>query len=250
MNAFYTWQHAILKSSLEPTTKLVCHTIGCHMAMDGTGCFPSYALIAEESGLGRRTVIEHVQKAADAGFLVIQSRERENGSSTTNLYQPVIPGGVQQPHPGGAAAAPGVVQQPHPHNIPSLTTQINTPQPPKGEGRFEEIWKAKWSRGDAPQPRKTALKAYLAAIKAGADHDAVLAAVRSRVGVEKEGTQYAPHLATWLNQERWKDGTGKVVASAEEVEAARKRIEEAERRHREEMAKLTEQRRKELGLTA
>jgi hypothetical protein len=32
--AYFNWQEAILKSKLEPTTKLVCHTICCHMAAD------------------------------------------------------------------------------------------------------------------------------------------------------------------------------------------------------------------------
>jgi hypothetical protein len=91
MTAFFSWQHAIRSSKLESTTKLVCYTIWSHMASDGTGCFPSYALIAEESGLGRLTVILHVQKAADAGFLVIDNRQRDNGSATSNCYRPTMP---------------------------------------------------------------------------------------------------------------------------------------------------------------
>lgn len=127
MNAFFSWQQAILKSSLEPTTKHVCLTIGVHMAGDGSGCFPSYNLIAEESGLGRRTVIDHVQKAVDAGYMTLHHRERDNGSSTSNLYQPTMPGVVQELHPGSAPPAPGVVQELHPHNNPSLTTQVTPP---------------------------------------------------------------------------------------------------------------------------
>lgn len=96
MTTFFSWQHAIRSSKLESTTKLVCYTIWSHMASDGTGCFPSYALIAEESGLGRSTVILHVQKAADAGFLIIDNRERENGSATSNMYRPSMPEVVQQ----------------------------------------------------------------------------------------------------------------------------------------------------------
>jgi hypothetical protein len=126
MSAFFSWQQAILKSSLEPTTRLVCLTIGCHMALDGSGCFPSYAKIADESGLGRRTVIDHVQKAVDAGYLTLEHRERENGSSTSNLYQPTMPV-VQELHQGGATAALGVVQELHPHNTPSLTPQLSEP---------------------------------------------------------------------------------------------------------------------------
>lgn len=127
MNAFFSWQHAVRASKLESTTKLVCYTIWSHMASDGTGCFPSYALIAEESGLSRRSVIEHVQKAAEAGFLSIEHRDRENGSRSSNLYQPCMPGVVNVVHQGGEPAAPGVVNVVHPPNKPILTDQVSNP---------------------------------------------------------------------------------------------------------------------------
>lgn len=92
MTTFFSWQHAIRSSKMESTTKLVCYTIWSHMASDGTGCFPSYALIAEESGLSRRCVIDHVDKAEKAGFLVIDARQRENGSASSNVYRPTMPG--------------------------------------------------------------------------------------------------------------------------------------------------------------
>src|ERR1700682_5143766 len=120
MSTFFSWPQTILKSEMEPTTKLVCLTIGCHMAMDGTGCFSSYAPIAGESGLGRRTVIDHVQKAVYAGYLRLEHCERENGRSPSNIYQPVMPQVVQDLHAGSAPAALGVVQELHPHNTPSL----------------------------------------------------------------------------------------------------------------------------------
>ena len=107
MTTFFSWQHAILKSDLEPTTKLVCHTIGCHMAADGSGCFPSYATIAEESGLGRRTVIYHVEKAVEAGYLEVDPRQRPNGSASSNIYRQRFPDGGAPDALGGARAAPG-----------------------------------------------------------------------------------------------------------------------------------------------
>ena len=66
--------------------------------------------------------------------------------------------------------------------------------------------------------------------------------MKGRVGVDKEDTLYAPQLVTWLNQERWKDGTGAVAMKPEEVEAARKRSEEKAREFKERMNKLSEDR--------
>ena len=82
--AYFSWQEAILRSKLEPTAKLVCHTIGCHMEADGSGCFPSYATIAQESGLHRATVIRHVEKAAEGGYLEVTGRLDELGDATSN----------------------------------------------------------------------------------------------------------------------------------------------------------------------
>jgi hypothetical protein len=45
------------------------------------------------------------------------------------------------------------------------------------------MWKAKWSRGTAPNPRQPALKAYAAALKRGSSPAEILAGVKARVGV-------------------------------------------------------------------
>lgn len=122
MSTFFSWQHAILKSELEPTTKLVCHTIGCHMAADGSGCFPSYQTIADESGLGRSTVINHVGKALDAGYLEAESRQRKDGSNSSNLYRQSFP-----PSPAAGLGWSSSGTGGSPAAGPPLTTQSNNP---------------------------------------------------------------------------------------------------------------------------
>ena len=248
MTAFFSWQHAIRSSKLESTTKLVCYTIWSHMASDGTGCFPSYALIAEESGLGRSTVILHVQKAAEAGFLVIDNRQRENGSATSNRYRPTMPQVVQQLDGGSPIAGLGVVQELDPHNNPSLTAQTNTPpKAPKGaeagEG-FDEFWKA--------YPRKVgkpnALKAWK---RLKPDLAIVLEAIRRWKSSDqwtKNNGIYIPYPASWLNAEGWNDAVPgeKAALSADEVKAANDRFEESQRKHAERMRRMAEARSREL----
>lgn len=140
MSHFFTWQHAIIKSQLEPTTRHVCLTIGCHMAADGSGCFPSYQTIADESGLSRRSVIEHVGKAAAAGYLTVDARQRENGSASSNIYRPTMPTGGERPALGGepAALGGGELGSPpitdHLSNNPS-NTPIGAPKPTKASSR-------------------------------------------------------------------------------------------------------------------
>lgn len=250
MTAFFSWQHAIRSSKLESTTKLVCYTIWSHMASDGTGCFPSYALIAEESGLGRSTVILHVQKAADAGFLLIDNRVRENGSATSNMYRPTMPKVVQERDGGSTAAGLGVVQELDPHNKPSLTNQVNNPpKAPKGaegvEG-FDEFWSAYPNKVGKP-------KALLTWKAKKPDTQTVLSALKRWKTSEqwtKDSGRYIPHPTTWLNREGWNDAIAgeKVAPSADDLKAAEERIESSKREHDAKMRELVEGRRRQLGM--
>ena len=125
LNAFFSWQQAIRDSAIEPTTKLVCYTIGTHVAADGSGAYPSYATIAKESGLNRSTVIKHVKLAAAAGLLRTEERFDDEGEQTSNLYVPLMPVVYQEDYPSRAGRPP-LVAQDHPNN-PSLTIQGSMP---------------------------------------------------------------------------------------------------------------------------
>ncbi|MDR7040513.1 uncharacterized protein YdaU (DUF1376 family) [Methylobacterium sp. BE186] len=87
-------------------------------------------------------------------------------------------------------------------------TPINTPVVPKGTepDRFEEFWSAyPKRRGD--NPRKSAAKAYSAAIRRGATHTAIMAGVTGYAAELREAgkleTEFVAQAATWLNQERY-----------------------------------------------
>lgn len=249
MTPFFSWQHAIRSSKLESTTKLVCYTIWSHMASDGTGCFPSYALIAEESGLSRRSVIEHVQKAASAGFLQVDSRQRDNGSATSNLYRPTMPGsepaalgGERGSLGGGEPAAPLLTD--HLSNNPT-----NTPQPPKGaeavEG-FDEFWSAYPNKVGKP-------KALLAWKAKKPDLQTVLSALKRWKASEqwmKDGGRFVPHPTTWLNREGWNDAIAgeRVAPSVTDMKAAEDRIEAKRRENAERDRLMVEARRRQLGM--
>lgn len=84
-----------------------------------------------------------------------------------------------------------------------------------GDADFERFWSAYGKRG----VRKTALAAFRRAEKSPTwpGVDAVcemVAALRQSQGWTKDGGQYQPHAATWLNQERWADGLPPDVAAA------------------------------------
>lgn len=248
MAAFFSWQHAIRSSKLESTTKLVCYTIWSHMASDGTGCFPSYALIAEESGLSRRSVIEHVQKAAQAGFLQVDSRQRENGSATSNIYRPTMPGS-EPAALGGERGSLGGGEPAAPPEQTTLSNNPSNPHTPKGAGSvdgFDEFWSA--------YPNKVGKPKALAVWKRlKPDLPLVLAGLKRWKGSEqwtKDGGRYIPHPTTWLNREGWNDAiAGEAPASSpEDLAAAQRRIDEARRRNEDRERRMVEERRRQLGM--
>lgn len=81
---------------------------------------------------------------------------------------------------------------------------ITPPTPSKGEERFSVFWKA--------YPRKVgkeaAKKAFLKLKVTDSQLEAMLAAIEAQKRCSqwrRDGGQYIPHPATWLNQGRWED---------------------------------------------
>jgi hypothetical protein len=158
--------------------------------MDGSGCFPSNQTIADESGLSRRCVIEHVDKAEKAGFLAIDARQRDNGSASSNLYSPTMPGsepaalGSEPASPGdGDPAAPLLTTQ-------SSNTPKEKPPTPKGaevmDGDFFDFWNAYPNKVGRPK----AFRAWLSVTKThGAKFiiEGVERWCKARIGKRKAG---------------------------------------------------------------
>jgi hypothetical protein len=83
---------------------------------------------------------------------------------------------------------------------------VATATRPKVDSVFDEFWKA-YPRREGANPRKPALAAFTAKLKAGTDAADIIAgakacAVRDR---EKVGTPFIPQAVRWLRDERWRD---------------------------------------------
>ncbi|WP_398472854.1 hypothetical protein [Tardiphaga sp.] len=209
----------------------------------------------EEFGyIGEGTLRSALQKLANAG-LIERGNYSEGMYARTTWYTLTETGWelwLKQPK-GLANSAKGFGENSQTITDTNITTTHSTlPPTPKGEpDKFDEIWKAVWKRGGGSQPRQPAARAYAAAIKSGARHEDILAAVKARIGVDKPDTVYAPMLSTWMNQRRWENEGAEPVMSAADLDAANRRLEERQKRHREQMAKLAEERsNKLLGLAS
>lgn len=64
----------VLGIAMEPPLKLVALALAWHANKDGTNAFPSKALLAEETGLGERTVQRHLARLVAIDVVQIQAR--------------------------------------------------------------------------------------------------------------------------------------------------------------------------------
>jgi hypothetical protein len=79
--------------------------------------------------------------------------------------------------------------------------------------KFEEAWQA-YPRRDGGNPKPTAAKRFLAAVRAGADPQEIIEAVKRYAIAEQKniGTPYIPQMVKWLGDQRWLDyGPGQVA---------------------------------------
>jgi len=80
---------------------------------------------------------------------------------------------------------------------------------------FDEFWKV-YPKRKGDKPRKSALKAFEAAVRAGANPNDIIAGVKLAAArnADKIGTEFIPQAVKWLHDERWKDHLAKPDTAA------------------------------------
>ncbi len=102
------WQLAVRKaprSRLAPGTKLVLLTLGTYMDAQ-LYCFPSTEELAAATGFSKRAVIEHLDKAAQAGFLQKSVKGRGGKGWSRHEYTGLVPGAATRAREGGDKSSP------------------------------------------------------------------------------------------------------------------------------------------------
>lgn len=185
-----TWA---FKQTLNPTRKIVLLALADY-ADDENRCWPSMRTLAEKSSLTERAVRNAIRDLEEIGYLTTESRNRPNGSQTSNVYWLNVPGGAER-----RSGAPSPETTPP---EPSSNPQENTPPTPSDDERaFEAIWTA-W-------PNKSGKKAGAAAWRkmSGSAKRAHIPAIVAHANAYRQNTppRYIPMLSTFLNGERWSD---------------------------------------------
>ncbi len=190
---------AMQQKGLKPAAKIVLYWIADHHNSETGACFPSLAKLADECEMDRSTIIRHVDSLCSMGFIEKVERKRGNGSRTSNGYhlnlvkQPVAnydyPRRKMQPPPVANCDPLNLGS----NNLGSITINITT--------IFDSMWEMYPKKVGKGTARKALAKALAKAPVEQIQHSLALF-VRSWGQQDKK---FMPHLATWLNGERWDD---------------------------------------------
>ena len=175
---------AMQQKKLKPATKIVLYWIADHHNSETGLCFPSIGILSEECDLDRSTVIRHIDLLERAGLLMRVHRKRNNGSSTSNGYQLLL---EKQPVVNCDPLNLGS------NNLGNITINITT--------IFDSMWEMYPKKVGKGTARKALAKALAKAPVDKIQHSLALF-VRAFGSQDKK---FMPHLATWLNGERWDD---------------------------------------------
>jgi hypothetical protein len=125
------------RQALTPTLKLVLMALAD--AADDQGiCWPSVSTPAKKSTVSTRTVRRSLRVLIDSGMLIAETRQRRDGSSTSNRYRLLIVGGDNLSPPcetGDTRPGQGCRGDPDMPVIPGTTNRIiiDPPQPAAGD---------------------------------------------------------------------------------------------------------------------
>lgn len=99
----FTWRSAICKSTLTSTERHVALVVSLHFNEMGESCFPSLALLAEETALKTRTVSQCLKVLEAEGWLEREFDRSQKGRGTIVYYTMTTPSAERSETTGGPA---------------------------------------------------------------------------------------------------------------------------------------------------
>ena len=202
---------AMKQQGLKPATKIVLYWLADHHNGETGKCFPSIKRLAELSEMSRRSVEGHLETLEKLGLITRTQQFRDTGGKSTNSYILALTGtyenisDTQNLRMVCEKSAHGDTQNLRMNNPVSNNlgkeTNISSSDDDGVDYYFDQLWTL--------YPRKVgkgqARKAFKAASKKIDFYDLLPKLMDFVNTLEGKDKQYMPHLATWLNGERWTD---------------------------------------------
>ena len=181
---------ALQQKGLKPITKIILISLADRHNPD-YGCFPSIRKISDDTEVCVKSVYNHLLILEEKGLIKRTGRIRDNGQQTSNEYLLI---GVHEVHGDYVKRTSHGVQDLHTNNLVSIN-HVSKPN------IFNDAWLA--------YPRKVgkghAEKAWSKAIKKIDEKELCKLLSKYIDSLLGRDQKFIPHLATWLNGERWKD---------------------------------------------
>ena len=193
---------AMKQQGLKPATKIVLYWLADHHNGETGLCIPSQKRLAELCEMTDRSVRTHLDTLQALGLIKVIERKRENGSQTSNEYKLLFD--VQNlPTPMENISSPPVQIFPT-HNLVNnnLGNITNTSS---SDDEVDYYFGQLWSLYPRKVGKGQAKKAFKTASKKKDFYDLLPKLMEYVQTLEGKDKQYIPHLATWLNGERWED---------------------------------------------
>ena len=201
---------AMKQKGLKPATKIVLYWLADHHNGETGECFPSINRLADVCEMSRRSVEGHLEVLETLGLIQRVNQYRETGGKTSNKYILGLSENISEQDDTQnlrmvcEKSAHGDTQNLRMNNLgkKNLGKETNTSSNDDGvDYYFDQLWEE--------YPRKVgkaqAKKAFVTASKKINFYDLLPKLEAYVLTLEGKETQFIPHLATWLNGERWKD---------------------------------------------
>ena len=191
------------QKGLNPTHKLVLLALANRHNPD-LGCFPS---------------LTKIRALQSADLVRVERSLRPNGSQTSNRYSMAFEWLEKKRAPR--------VQNDHPP-IVKMTTPPYSKRPPHKQVISKQVsliynghFDLAWSAYPRKQGKGNARSSWVKACEKIQENDLLLKLEAYSKSVEQKDKKFIPHMATWLNQERWDDelGVGEQQTSSEYLES-------------------------------
>jgi DNA-binding transcriptional ArsR family regulator len=203
---------AMKQTGLKPATKIVLYWIADHHNGETGKCFPSINRLASLCEMSRRSVEGHLDTLETLGLIKRIPQYREGGGKTTNAYILELTGtsednsDAQNLRMVCAKSAHGDTQNLRMNNLVSNNLgNITNNTSSKDDGQLEYFFEELWSWYPRKVGKGQAKKALKGALKKVTFDDIYHPLIEYVETLEEKDKQFIPHLATWLNGERWAD---------------------------------------------
>ena len=196
---------AMKQQGLKPATKIVLYWLADHHNGETGKCFPSLARLCKVTEMGKTALVGHLDTLEKLGLIERLRKYDNNGAFKSTDYVLTLKDDtlVRNTDNPCSDSAPPLVRNANTNLVSNnLGSKPNTSsKDDEVNYYFDQLW--------ALYPRKVgkgqARKAFKAASKKADFYDLLPKLMDYVQTLEGKDKQYIPHLATWLNGERWED---------------------------------------------